>query len=68
MFVLLFLLFLFFYSFFFFYSISNFPCLLSTKGKKNNVRLVISWEGVQRHGKEAMRNSLLFNSGSKAYA
>ena len=60
--------FLFFYSFFFSYFISNFPCLLSTKGKKSNVRLVISWGGVERHGKEAMRNLLLFISGSKAYA
>ena len=34
MFVLLLLFFLFFYSFFFFYFISNFLCLLSTKGKK----------------------------------
>ena len=35
MFVLLLLFFLFFYSFFIlYYFISNFPCLLSTKGKK----------------------------------
>ena len=69
MFVLLLLFFLFFYSFFIlYYFYFKFSVSFIYQRKKNNVRQVISWGGVQRHGKEATRNSLLFISGSKAYA
>ena len=67
MFVLLLLFFCFSIHFSFFILFQIFRVFYLPK-EKNNVTLVISWGGVQRHGKEATRNSLLFISGSKAYA
>ena len=68
MFVLLLLFFFVFLFIFLFLFYFKFSVSFVYQRKKNNVRLVISWGGVRRHGKEDTRNSLLFISGSKAYA